>query len=168
MAAGADIGQELDGRARGSAGAAADALPISVPASTAPITTAPAVGTAHRHRGDVNWIMASSFTYQHLCTMCLLRRDGCGRRGERDAFVDERFHVCRQVGDVLCSSLTTELAEREDNRHPPPDALGAVALTGQPRDIGFDLRRDLRAAQPTDGRRLDEVLLQHGQPPFCR
>src|SRR5258706_4880855 len=62
----------------------------------------------------------------------------------------------------------SELAERERDRNAAPDALRAVAMAGQPREVGFDLRSDPPAADPVDRRWLDEVLLQHRQLPLSR
>jgi hypothetical protein len=59
-----------------------------------------------------------------------------------DAVGHERLDVHREVVDDARSSLTGELPEGKRDWHPPPDALGAVALAREPRDIRLDPRPD--------------------------
>ena len=80
----------------------------------------------------------------------------------RDPVGHERLDVRGQVTDGTPPSLTGELAEGEPDGHAAPDALRAVALGGEPGDVSLDFRRDPRAPKAIDRRRLDEVLLQHG------
>ncbi len=87
---------------------------------------------------------------------------------ERDAFGDERFDVCWQIGRGVRPSFASELSEREGTGDSTPDALRAVAMVDEPREVRVDLRGDPRTTDPIDRRRLDEVLLQHGQLPLSR
>src|SRR5438270_9718274 len=67
---------------------------------------------------------------------------------DRDALRHERLGLLRQLGDSSGTAVTGELTEGERDRHAPPDALRAVALLDQPDDIGLDLGRDPRTANP--------------------
>jgi hypothetical protein len=79
----------------------------------------------------------------------------------------ERINMSRQVADDARPTPPGELTEREPDGHPAPDALRAVPLARHPRDVRLDLRRDPRPPKPINRRRLQEILLQHGQPPIC-
>ena len=83
-----------------------------------------------------------------------------------DPFSDEGVDMARQVADLACSPGPGELTERKRDRDPGPDEPVAVAAIGEPSHVLLDLRRDPRTTEPVDRRRLDEVLLQHGQLPF--
>jgi hypothetical protein len=92
------------------------------------------------------------------------RRAGC--MVGCDTLVNERLDMCRQIADGMRTAPAGELAEGEPDRHAAPDTLRAVPAACHPGDVRLDLRRDIRPPKAIDRRRLEEILLQHGQPPF--
>ncbi|MGH9007955.1 MAG: hypothetical protein ACRDV6_09645 [Acidimicrobiales bacterium] len=79
---------------------------------------------------------------------------------------DEWIDVCRQFINGVRSVLMSELAEGEYDGHASPDALLTVTVLNKPGQVVLDFSSHPRAADPINRRRLDEVLLQHGQLPF--
>src|SRR5262249_60304679 len=80
----------------------------------------------------------------------------------RDAVGDEGIYVRRQVARDTGTAGPSELAEGEADRNAAPDRLGPVTMLCQPGYGCLDLGPDPGPAKPIDGRRLEEVLLQHG------
>ncbi|GAA4554395.1 hypothetical protein GCM10023175_52200 [Pseudonocardia xishanensis] len=86
----------------------------------------------------------------------------------RDPPGDEPHDMGGQLRNRPRSVSMSELAERERDRHPTPDALDAVTLPDKPAGIGLDIGPDPRAPEPIERRRLGEVPLQHGRSALLR